>query len=104
VETSLKYKGYLERQAREVEEFRAGGAMAIPASMDYATLPGLSGEEREVLARAQPATLHAAARISGVRPSAQLALMQAVKRMAWAEAAKGRAEARQRGRAAGVGQ
>lgn len=47
-----------------------------PAAMDYGALPGLSAEEREILGRVRPATLHAAARTPGVRPSTLLSLFQ----------------------------
>ena len=48
--------------------------------LDYAAVGGLSAEIRGKLAAARPATLGAAARISGVTPAALVALLQHVKR------------------------
>jgi len=49
-------------------------ALALPAATDYGALPGLSAEVREIFGRVRPATLHAAARTPGVRPSTLLSL------------------------------
>ena len=80
VEVSVKYKGYLERQAREVAEFKAGASVAIPADLVYTDLPGLSKEEQEILTAHRPVTVHAASRIPGIRPSTLLLLFQVAKR------------------------
>ena len=49
-------------------------------ALDYAAIGSLSAEIRGKLAAARPATLGAAARISGVTPAALVALLQYVKR------------------------
>lgn len=82
VEVAVKYAGYLERQAREVAEFKAGAGTPIPPDIEYADLPGLSREEQEILTVHRPPTVHAASRIPGVRPSTQLMLFQVAKRAA----------------------
>lgn len=88
VEVAVKYRGYLQRQAREVEEYKSGAAgVALPPDMAYATLPGLSREEQEILEAHRPATVYAASRIPGIRPSTTLLLYQSVKRLAAAAAA-----------------
>ena len=51
-----------------------------PTTLDYAAVGSLSAEIRGKLAAARPATLGAAARISGVTPAALVALLQYVKR------------------------
>ena len=57
-------------------------------ALDYAAIGGLSAEIRGKLATARPATLGAAARISGVTPAALVALLQyVVKRRPAARAA-----------------
>ena len=53
---------------------------ASPADLDYAVIGGLSNEGRDKLKRARPATLGAAARISGVTPAALTALLGHVRR------------------------
>jgi tRNA uridine 5-carboxymethylaminomethyl modification enzyme len=80
LEIDARYSGYLARQARDIAAFRRDEALALPDALDYASVGGLSAEVRGKLATARPATLGAAARISGVTPAALVALLQFVKR------------------------
>jgi len=80
IEIDARYAGYLDRQARDIAAFRRDESLLLPAALDYATVGGLSAEIRGKLATARPATLGAAARISGVTPAALVALLQYVKR------------------------
>jgi tRNA uridine 5-carboxymethylaminomethyl modification enzyme len=82
IEIDARYSGYLERQQRDIAAFRRDEALALPADLDYAAVGGLSHEVRGKLAQARPASLGAAARISGVTPAALVALLQHVKRRA----------------------
>jgi tRNA uridine 5-carboxymethylaminomethyl modification enzyme len=80
IEIDARYAGYLDRQARDIAAFRREETLLLPANLDYAAVVGLSAEVRGKLATARPATLGAAARISGVTPAALVALLQYVKR------------------------
>jgi tRNA uridine 5-carboxymethylaminomethyl modification enzyme len=80
LEIDARYAGYLERQARDIAAFRRDEALLLPDSLDYSAVGGLSAEIRGKLGAARPATLGAAARISGVTPAALLVLLQYVKR------------------------
>ncbi|HEV2336282.1 MAG TPA: tRNA uridine-5-carboxymethylaminomethyl(34) synthesis enzyme MnmG [Stellaceae bacterium] len=80
LEIDARYAGYLERQARDIGAFRRDEALFLPESLDYAQVGSLSAEIRGKLAASCPATLGAAARISGVTPAALVALLQYVKR------------------------
>ncbi len=80
LEIDARYAGYLERQARDIAAFRRDEALLLPDALDYAAVGSLSAEVRGKLAAARPATLGAAARISGVTPAALVALLQHVKR------------------------
>ncbi len=80
LEIDARYAGYLDRQARDIAAFRHDEALELPDSVDYAAIGGLSAEVRGKLSGARPATLGAAARISGVTPAALVALLQYVKR------------------------
>jgi tRNA uridine 5-carboxymethylaminomethyl modification enzyme len=80
LEIDARYAGYLERQARDIVAFRRDEALSLPIELDYAAIGGLSTEIRGKLVAARPATLGAAARISGVTPAALIALLQYVKR------------------------
>jgi tRNA uridine 5-carboxymethylaminomethyl modification enzyme len=80
LEIDARYAGYLERQARDIAAFRRDEALLLPDSLDYGAVGSLSAEIRGKLGAARPATLGAAARISGVTPAALVALLRYVKR------------------------
>jgi len=80
MEIEGKYAGYLDRQDADIRAFRRDEALQIPSDLDYAAIAGLSNEVRQKLEAARPATLGAAARISGVTPAALTALLGHVKR------------------------
>jgi tRNA uridine 5-carboxymethylaminomethyl modification enzyme len=82
LEIDARYAGYLERQERDIASFRRDEALLLPPDLDYRAVGSLSREIREKLASARPATLGAAARISGVTPAALVALLKHVKRRA----------------------
>lgn len=82
LEIEALYAGYLERQEADVAAFRRDENLALPLNLDYAAVGGLSGEVREKLARARPATLGQAGRIEGVTPGALTALLAHVKKRA----------------------
>jgi tRNA uridine 5-carboxymethylaminomethyl modification enzyme len=87
LEIDARYAGYLERQARDIAAFRRDESLQLPESLDYGAVGSLSAEIRGKLGAARPATLGAAARISGVTPAALVALLQYVKRRPNARAA-----------------
>jgi len=80
MEIEATYSGYLERQEADIRAFRRDEALALPDDMDYAAVPGLSNEVRAKLTEARPATIGAAARISGVTPAAVTTLLGYVRR------------------------
>ena len=82
IETDARYAGYLERQERDIAAFRRDEALLLPQELDYASVGSLSREICDKFAAARPATLGAAARISGVTPAALVALLKHVKRRA----------------------
>ena len=75
VEISVKYEGYIQRQAQEVEELRRMEGRKLPPDLDYAVIQGLRLEAREKLAAVRPLDLGQASRISGVSPADIAALM-----------------------------
>ena len=75
VEIRVKYEGYIQRQQKQVEEFRRMESHRLPPGLDYASIQGLRLEAREKLAAVQPLDLGQAARISGVSPADIAALM-----------------------------
>jgi tRNA uridine 5-carboxymethylaminomethyl modification enzyme len=80
LEIDARYAGYLDRQERDIASFRRDEALLLPSDLDYSAVGSLSREISGKLAAARPATLGAAARISGVTPAALVALLKHVKR------------------------
>ena len=69
VEIQIKYAGYLERQQRQVEEFRKEESRLLPADTNYEAITGLRLEARQKLSQIRPLSIGQAGRISGVSPS-----------------------------------
>ena len=69
VDLEVKYEGYIRRQVRDAESFRAMEGRRIPETFDFARLRHLRAEAREKLARVRPVSLGQASRIAGVTPS-----------------------------------
>lgn len=65
----VRYRGYLERELRQVEKMRHLENVNLPADFDYAAVAGLRAESRQKLQKIRPATLAQAQRISGVGPA-----------------------------------
>ena len=70
IEISARYCGYIERQQAEVVRHREQEDAAIPVSLDYALVRGLSTEVRQKLSSHRPLTVGQAARIAGITPAA----------------------------------
>ncbi len=80
LETEALYKGYIERQARDVDAFRRDEGLRLPDALNYAIIGGISNEVKEKLKAAKPATLGQASRIEGVTPGALTALLAYIKK------------------------
>jgi len=80
LEISGHYAGYMERQEADIVSFRKQESLRLPADLAYEDVAGLSNEIRGKLSTARPATIGAAARISGVTPAALTALLAHVRR------------------------
>ena len=80
IEIDGLYAGYLDRQNADIEAFRRDERLSLPDDLDYAGIGGLSNEVRQKLSASRPATLGAAARVSGVTPAALVTLLRHVRR------------------------
>ena len=69
-EVSLKYSGYVQRQAQGVKRFQKMENVSLPEDLDYSKINGLSGEITEKLTHVRPRSLGQAYRIAGVTPAA----------------------------------
>ena len=72
------YAPYLERLNGEVERRKRDGDVAIPASLDLNSVPGLATEMLERLTSTRPETLEQASRVPGITPAALAALHFAI--------------------------
>ena len=80
LEIEALYSGYLERQEIDIRAFRRDERLSLPTKLNYKEIGGLSTEVQQKLTAAQPATLGAAARISGITPAALVAVLRYVRR------------------------
>lgn len=69
VEIEIKYEGYIERQKRQVEQYKKMEQKRIPENMNYDDVPSLRLEARQKLKDFRPVSVGQASRISGVSPA-----------------------------------
>ena len=65
----VRYRGYLERELRQIEKLGQIDRVALPPDLDYLAIPGLRRESAQKLQQFRPVTLGQASRISGVNPA-----------------------------------
>ncbi len=80
LEADALYAGYMHRQAAEIVALRKDEAAALPATIDYFSLPSLSMELRQKLAKALPRTIAQAQRIEGMTPAGLAVLLGYLKK------------------------
>jgi tRNA uridine 5-carboxymethylaminomethyl modification enzyme len=75
LEIKTKYRGYIDKQQRQVRKFKEKEEKRLPEKIDYLNIDNISREAREKLNKIQPRSLGQASRISGVSPADISALM-----------------------------
>ena len=75
VEIRVKYAGYIDRQQKDVEQYRKLQSRPLPPELDYSAIDSLRLEARQKLNAVKPLNFGQAARISGVSPADITALM-----------------------------
>ena len=80
VEAFVKYEGYIKRQKTDIERLQRNENTAIPKTIDYESVVGLSNEVKQKLSEARPETLARASRLPGVTPAAISLLMVHLKK------------------------
>jgi tRNA uridine 5-carboxymethylaminomethyl modification enzyme len=66
----IKYKGYIDKQKREINKNKKQNNKKIPDDIDYKNISGLSNEVVEKLTQSKPETIGSASQIEGVTPAA----------------------------------
>ncbi|MDF2589222.1 MAG: glucose inhibited division protein [Anaerocolumna sp.] len=69
VDINIKYEGYIQRQLRQVDQFKKLEGKLIPEDIDYSTIPSLRIEAKQKLNQIRPLSVGQASRISGVSPA-----------------------------------
>lgn len=92
VEIQVKYAGYIDRQAKEVERHDYYENLKLPEGLDYLSVKALSIEVRQKLAKHRPETLGQASRIAGVTPAAISLLLVHLKKGGFRDPVAGSAQ------------
>ena len=69
IDISVKYEGYINRQKRQVEQFKKLENKRIPEDIDYDNVKSLRIEAVQKLKEIRPVSIGQASRISGVSPA-----------------------------------
>lgn len=69
VNINIKYDGYLQRQLRQVEQFKRLEMRKLPEDLDYDAVPSLRTEARQKLRQYRPSSIGQASRLAGVSPA-----------------------------------
>lgn len=80
VNIQIKYAGYIERQERQVEQYKKMEGKRIPEDIDYEEISGLRIEARQKLMKIRPSSIGQASRIAGVSPADVSVLLVYLKR------------------------
>jgi len=80
VEVSIKYQGYIDRQAVEIARQEHNESFPLSEALNYSEVVGLSKEVQQKLNLHKPETLGQAGRISGVTPAALSLLLVHLKK------------------------
>ena len=69
INIEIKYKGYIERERRQVEAFKKMENKRLPMDIDYEKISGIRIEARQKLNDFKPESVGQASRIQGVSPA-----------------------------------
>jgi len=81
VNINIKYRGYIEREKKQVEQFKKLEKMKIPEEIDYDDVKSIRLEGRQKLKTFKPSSIGQASRIQGVSPADIQVLMVYIKSM-----------------------
>ncbi len=68
-EVQIKYAGYIDKQLKQIEQFKKLEVKKLRPEIDYAAIEGLRMEARQKLNAVKPLSVGQASRISGVSPA-----------------------------------
>ena len=73
------YAGYIERNEREIANYKKDSELKIPTDFDYKSLPGLTNELIEKLTKVRPENIAALSRIPGMTPAGIMVVLRKIK-------------------------
>ncbi len=68
VNINIKYRGYIEREERQIRQYRKAEERRIPENIDYSKIGNIRTEARQKLSQYQPETIAQASNIQGISP------------------------------------
>jgi tRNA uridine 5-carboxymethylaminomethyl modification enzyme len=69
LDMEIKYKGYIQRQYKEIEKHQRMEHKHIPGHFDYMSLQSLRTEAKQKFSKVRPETVGQAGRIAGITPA-----------------------------------
>jgi len=73
------YAGYIERNEREIANYKKDTELKIPTNFDYKDLSGLTNELVEKLTKTRPENIAALSRIPGMTPAGIMVVLRKIK-------------------------
>ena len=69
VNINIKYRGYIEREKRQIQQYKKADERRIPEDIDYETIANIRIEARQKLSKFRPETIAQASEIQGISPA-----------------------------------
>ena len=69
VNINIKYRGYIEREKRQISQYKKAEENRIPQDIDYESIHNIRIEARQKLSRFRPETIAQASNIQGISPA-----------------------------------
>ena len=69
VNINIKYRGYIEREKRQILQYKKADERRIPEDIDYENIANIRSEARQKLTKFRPETIAQASEIQGVSPA-----------------------------------
>ena len=79
IENDNFYAGYIQRNEREIANYKKDSELKIPSDFDYQSLSGLTNELVEKMTRVRPENIAALSRIPGMTPAGIMVILRKIK-------------------------
>jgi tRNA uridine 5-carboxymethylaminomethyl modification enzyme len=79
LENDKFYAGYIQRNEREIANYKKDSVLKIPNDFDYKSLSGLTNELVEKMTKTRPENIAALSRIPGMTPAGIMVVLRKIK-------------------------